>query len=494
MTFGHRIAVGVLGALAAASVAAATRPNAGEATGKTVTMTARVDGVQRAVPDSYLGLSLEWTEAPAFEADPGAFGRLIGQLSVGGQPVPMRLGGETADNTWVSEGGSHPPRDAYVVSRDYFTRLGQLARATPLTLLFNVNLAAQSARMAQSLGRELRATVPSRSVSGFEVGNEPDLYRIGVIGNRFVKHSASSPFQWALRYGPAAYASDFADYVRALHAVWPHVSYAGPALISGRLDFARQTLSTGQLSMLTVHRYEFSACTGPSGPTYPSQQKYLSVAASRTFAARNQALVAMAHRARIPVRVTEFGSAICGGRVGVTNTFATALWAADTIFELMAHGVDGVNVHLRQSYPNSALNASAAGLTVNPLYYGMLLVTRTLGPGAQLLRVTTTPAVRNVAVWAVRDRRRTTRVLLLNESGRPARTSLTSGVSGRGTIQQLTAPGPNATTNLQFAGRSLTGTGSWAGAAQTAPAPRTAGGAFVITVAPYSATILTVTR
>ena len=78
--------------------------------------------------------------------------------------------------------------------------------------------------------------------------------------------------------------------------------------------------------------------------------------------------------------MTEFGSAICGGRAGLTNTFATSLWAADTIFSLMAQGVDGVNVHLRQVYPNSALNASPAGIAVNPLYYGMLLVTRTLGP------------------------------------------------------------------------------------------------------------------
>jgi hypothetical protein len=458
-----------------------------------VALNVQIDGLERSVPSSYLGFSVEWTELPAFEADIPAFARLLGRLSVAREPVPMRLGGETADNTYWAQPARKVPPNAYVVRRNYFTRLGQLARATPLSLVPDVNLAARSARMAQSLGRELRATVPTPSVTGFEIGNEPDLYPIGLVGNRFIKPGADSPFQWALRYRSSAYASDFARYVRALAAVWPHVYYAGPSQASGRTDYAHRTLRTGKLSMLTIHRYEFSACSGPDGPAYPSEKKYLSVAASRAFAARSQPFVAIAHTARIPVRVTEFGSAICGGRVGLTNTFATALWAADTIFDLMAQGLDGVNVHLRQGYPNSALNASRAGLTVNPLYYGMLLVTRTLGPGAQLLRVKTTPAAGNIAVWAVRDRRHVTRVLLLNESGRPARTDLIAGVSGHGTIQRLTAPAPSATTHIQFAGRSLTGTGGWTGASDTQPAPLTARGRFVISLPSYSAAILTIT-
>ena len=322
---------------------------------------------------------------------------------------------------------------------DYFAQLGQLARATPLSLLFDLNLAARSPQMAQAVGRELQRTVPRSSVTGFEIGNEPDLYVIGLVGNRFIKRGGDSPFQWALKYRASAYGSDFARYVSALQTVWPHVSYAGPSQASGRTDFARHALSTGKLSMLTVHRYQFNACLGPTGLTYPSQAKYLSGTASRVFAAASQSLVSLAHRAGLPLRVTEFGSAICGGRAGVTNTYATALWAADTIFNLMAQGVDGVNVHLRESYPNSALNASPAGITANPLYYGMLLVTKTLGPGAQLMRVSTAPTTANVSVWAVRDRHHTTRVLLLNESRHDVRTKLTLGTPGDGTIQRLTA-------------------------------------------------------
>ncbi len=458
-----------------------------------VSVGARIDGVQRIVPDSYLGFSLEWTELPAFESDTPAFARLLGQLSVAGQRVPLRVGGETADNTYWAQPKPKLPQNPYVVHGDYFTQLGELARATPLSLLFDLNLAARSPRMAQALSREVRQTVPSSSVTGFEIGNEPDLYIIGLVGPRFIKRGADSPFQWALHYGPAAYASDFGRYVSALQTVWPRVRYAGPSQASGRTDFARRTLKTGKLSMLTVHRYQFNACPGPTGPAYPSQSKYLSVAASRTFAARSEPLVTIAHRAGLPVRVTEFGSAICGGRAGLTNTYATALWAADTIFNLMAQGIDGINVHLRESYPNSALNASSAGIAVNPLYYGMLLVTKTLGSGAQLMRVTTTPANAGVAVFAVRDRGGATRVLLLNESRHDVSTKLSLGTLGDGTIERLTASAPGATTNVQFAGQSLDSTGNWTGTRQVEPASD-AHGTFAVSIPRYSAALLTVPR
>jgi hypothetical protein len=40
----------------------------------------------------------------------------------------------------------------------------------------------------------------------------------------------------------------------------------------------------------------------------------------------------LAHRAGFPFRLTEQNSVTCGGLAGVSNTFATALWApaADT--------------------------------------------------------------------------------------------------------------------------------------------------------------------
>src|SRR5205807_8152509 len=54
------------------------------------------------------------------------------------------------------------------------------------------------------------------------------------------------------------------------------------------------------------------------------------------------------HGAGLPLRVDEINSVACGGAAGVSNTFASALWALDTMFALVRTGVDGVNVHTFQ--------------------------------------------------------------------------------------------------------------------------------------------------
>ena len=275
-TMSARLLALALWAAAATSVSTAEGQAVRSPANRPVGVTARIAGVQRTVQPSYLGFSVEWTELPAFEANTPAFARLLGRLGVAGEPVPLRLGGETADDTYWPGPNQKIPQNTYVVHDDYFTRLGQLARATPLSLLFDLNLAARSPQLAQAVGRELHRTVPRSSVTGFEIGNEPDLYVIGLVGNRFVKRGGAGPFQWALNYRSSTYGSDFGRYVSALQTVWPHVSYAGPSQASGRTDFARHAISTGKLSMLTVHRYQFNACLGPAGATYPSQGKYLS--------------------------------------------------------------------------------------------------------------------------------------------------------------------------------------------------------------------------
>jgi hypothetical protein len=78
-------------------------------------------------------------------------------------------------------------------------------------------------------------------------------------------------------------------------------------------------------------------------------------------------VVILAHRAGLPFRLTELNSVTCGGRLGVSDAFATALWAPDALSALLQTGVDGVNVHVRTGAitvdltKRSWLRAGAAG-------------------------------------------------------------------------------------------------------------------------------------
>ena len=86
---------------------------------------------------------------------------------------------------------------------------------------------------------------------------------------------------------------------------------------------------------------------------------------------RSHAWSSDAHRAGLPFRLTEVNSVTCGGVPGVSDTFATALWAPDTLFELLRAGVDGVNVHVRTDAINAAFAFKRSGLVARPLLYGL---------------------------------------------------------------------------------------------------------------------------
>jgi hypothetical protein len=90
----------------------------------------------------------------------------------------------------------------------------------------------------------------------------------------------------------------------------------------------------------------------------------------------------VARSAGLPLRLSEFNSVTCGGRTGVSDTFATALWAPDTMFSMWNVGVAGVNIHLAPGQSNAAFSISSSGLTPSPLLYGMILFSRAAGSGA----------------------------------------------------------------------------------------------------------------
>ena len=133
----------------------------------------------------------------------------------------------------------------------------------------------------------------------------------------------------------------------------------------------------------------------------------LSEKASAGVARSLEPAVAIARRAGLPLRLTEINSVTCGGLPGVSNTFATALWAPDALFELMRAGVSGVNVHVRTDAINAAFKLSRQGLAARPLLYGLIAFRRMLGPGPGPGAVVPVReragSAQRVKVWAVRD-------------------------------------------------------------------------------------------
>ena len=125
-----------------------------------------------------------------------------------------------------------------------------------------------------------------------------------------------------------------------------------------------------------------------------------------------------AHAHDLPFRVAEMNSASCEGAAGVSDTFASALWALDTMFNMASVGVDGVNFHMLPGshYELFTVSHDAAGdwqAFVHPEYYGLLMFSQAFPPGARLLPVTAPSGP--VKVWATIGVDGVTRVTLINQ-------------------------------------------------------------------------------
>ena len=116
-------------------------------------------------------------------------------------------------------------------------------------------------------------------------------------------------------------------------------------------DTAEFLAAEPRVKVVTLHRYPLQTCfVPPSSPEYPTVANLLAPAATTGLADGLAAYVALAHARHLPLRIDEINTDSCGAAPGVSNAFASALWALDTLFEMARVGVDGVNIH---TYPGA---------------------------------------------------------------------------------------------------------------------------------------------
>jgi hypothetical protein len=451
----------------------------------------RVGASVRAIPGSFLGLSVEYGGIARYEGLRG-FAQMLRTLTVSGSgPTLVRLGGESADGTYL------PPRRGlpgdYRLTRKWFTTLASLVRAAHLRLMFDLNLAARSPSMAGVLARVATAALPAGSIQSFEIGNEPDLFKIGYVGVRRIAPGQGGPLAWALGYTPGRYALDFRSYAGAVVRAVRAATFAGPSVTvpDGRWWNGLPAHGRERLAIVSLHAYPLLDCVPVSDPRYPTVARLLSPQASSGFAAGMRSAARAAHRRGAGLRLTEVGPAACGGVHGVTDAFAAALWVPDALFALLAAGVDGVNIHTRLDSLNTPLRGLPS-LSAQPLWYGMVLFERALGPGARLLATDLrTEGHPRLSAWAVKLSGGALRVLLINKGARAASVALRLRRRSRGHALYLHAPSPSATSRLTLGRASLRADGSWDREQALQPLRSTAG-TYHVGVPPFSAALVRV--
>jgi hypothetical protein len=448
------------------------------------------------VPAGFVGLSLEYPAVPAYAGtdasslDP-VFVQLVRNLAPGQEPV-LRIGGDSADRTWwPTSAVQRPAGVTFAITHQWLAVTRSLAQTLGAHLILGVNLEADSSELASAEARALIDGVGSRSIRALELGNEPDLY----AAFPWYRRAGNGVLGRPPGYDEASFIHDFAQFSSAL----PRVALAGPSL-SGRSwteGLGQFLAAQPQLGLVTLHRYPLQRClTRPSSPRYPTLARLLSPASSVGLADSFAPDVALARSHGLSLRIDELNTVSCGAVPAVSKSFASALWALDTLFELARVGVSGVNVHTFPGAGYELFNVTHTGgswrAAVAPEYYGLLMFARATPPGSRLVAV---GASANGALhtWATRARDGTVRVVLTNEGSNSRVLAVRiDGADGRASLYRLTAPSASATSGVTLGGQSFgaeTGTGLLAGQSGSSSVTP-ADGRYVVSLPATSAALL----
>jgi hypothetical protein len=454
--------------------------------------------ISRPISGGFVGFSFEYY---AVETQVGRDPRtvnpvlvqLMRNLAPGSTPV-LRIGGDSTDWTWYPVRGMRaPPGVRFAITKQWLHVVRGLADATGARVIPGINLEADSEAVASAEAASLMRGIGRDHIRAFELGNEPELY--AVLG---WYRGPSRPVPGRQPgYDMRRYARDFSR----LAAGIPPVPLAGPA--TGAPDWMSNLRvflgSASHLGLVTVHRYPEANCPTPTtSPAYPSLSHLLSSYASAGLAASVARDVAITHAHGLPLRVDELNSVACGGKPGLSDTYAAALWALAALPQLAQVGVDGVNFHtfprgIYRLFNSWQVHGSWRG-AVRPVYYGALMFSQAAPPGSRMLRMSWSTR-RSIQAWATRGRQGQTRVVLINDAqhGSKVLAVRIPGASHPATIERLRAPGIFAKHGISLGGQTFgnaTSTGLLAGHSKIATIPVSAGHTYVVRLPAASAALL----
>ena len=290
------------------------------------------------------------------------------------------------------------------------------------------------------------------SVLAFEVGNEPNLYR----------KKASQTGLRPADYNYAQYRHEIEGYYSTILAKTPRAPLGGPAttrFCNWLPDFVRDFKT--KITLVTSHGYALSGNEkDPQSIWFPAIENLL-----RPQKDKEQVWLPKLEAAKaagIPCRFDEYNTCTDGGKRGVSDAFASALWNVDFMLAVAEHGGAGVNLHggfgAKAGY--SAFSFRDNRFYVNPIYYSMLLFHQTARGRVVALECQTAA---NFTAHAFLGDDRKLRVLLINKDlAQPVVTTIASvAAHAKAQVIRLSAPSVSATDGVTLAGSAVADNGTW---------------------------------
>jgi hypothetical protein len=325
---------------------AATRLPAQTPADSRVTLKIAGEATGAHMPGDFVGLSYEVQQLVDLAFFSGSNAGLIEQFKALSPHGVLRLGGNTSEFAWWkpkpdSPEPAHPPTrevegepkaQYYAVTAESVRNLADFLKATGWTCLYGINMGTNTPERAADEAVFAAKTL-GESLQYFQIGNEADLY------NRHLR----DPKTW----GPDAYLGEWLAMARAISARVPEAKFGIPdvaANINWLTQIADRWASIQkppQVVRLTHHYYFGGPATNPEvnipNLLKPSTMERVQKTADIATAA--------ASKMGVRVRMTEGNTCYRGGKPGLSDVFAAALWAADYSLLLASNGYTGVNLH-----------------------------------------------------------------------------------------------------------------------------------------------------
>jgi hypothetical protein len=424
------------------------------------------------ISHDFLGLGYEISSV----ARPGLLSRTnnvyVQLLRTLGFDGVVRVGGNTADYARYSPAAQAVSSPFETVVNDaVLQELGGFLQATRWKLIWALNLGRGTEADAIAEARAVQAVAGERLLA-FEIGNEPDLFS-------HAKHRPAG-------YGYEQWLTDYRRYKTALRAQLPGVPLAGPD-VAGKTDWVtRFAADEGKDAVLLTHHY-YREGQNP-GSTI---EKLLGV--DPKLQSQLQQLQAASQSCGVPYRICEVNSFSGGGRPGVSDTLAAALWVLDYMFTLASYGCSGVNMETGVNQLGFISSYSPIGddeqghYAAAPEYYGMLAFS--LAGRGDLLAVETDAPTPEIKAYATRPRDGGLVLTLINKGEMASALHLDTGSQGReASVMRLSGPAIDAKTGIMLAGAEVTSRGAWkAASAEVLPVHK---GQFMLSVPAASAAIV----
>jgi hypothetical protein len=469
------------------------------AEGSAVTVAVSSRDLGPPVPANFLGLSFEGEALPrvATYRRGGELDELLRSLGGG----VLRFGGVSSDKSvaWLSAGDPQPSWASTTLSRRLLTRVAALVRRVGWSALLTVNLARYDPAAAAQEAAAAHTSFGS-SLMGIEIGNEPNAYI-----KEGLRPTSWSIARWLRQL--AAYGAQIARAVRGAPLALPDAS-SGVA----PLRWVRAAAPLHPY-LLTDHFYPLTSC----GYLRPSIAELLAPTVRASEAAMLVRLEALMRARATALRIDETNDISCHGEPGVSNSFASALWAVDWIVRAMRARVAGLNFHDLLDEPGaySPLVLRDGSLHANPEWYALLMAARLVGERPVAVRVSASPSLTSGGMNPVTSApsptssvaNLTTGAFLSAGTGPPALSvvlddfdppgspplSIRLRVPARfrvGTVLRLQGPGPAALGRVTLGGSEVDASGAWRPRLPV-PSVRVAKGAFTLKLPPSSAALVT---